>query len=565
MGRRTLLDRWSPSPSPSRVTRRDVLGGLGGVVAVGCASGNGGSKTGGGDSGDGLDSADSGEELPDGDSGEWTDPDGTCSPDSPTAEGDTSGARPSPFPANPFLLGVASGDPLHDRVVLWTRLVVEPTDVAASPSEPADVVWQLFSDAEGTDLLQEGMVETTADMGHSVHVDVDGLESATEYWYRFRCGDHESPLGRTRTLPCADALVDRVRIGFATCQNWLSGFYASHRSLAEAEVDLVVFLGDYIYESGNTGAVRDHGAPECVDLEGYRNRHALYRSDPDLQAAHHSAPWMPIWDDHEVDNNSVGAATDDDAFAARRRAAYQAWYEHMPVRERPESDGSLRIYRSVDFGGLARIVLLDGRQYRDPQPCGDDIGAACEEVGDERTFLGDTQEAWLDDTLRESSASWVLVANPVVMLPIDLGGAFLNPDQWDGYPRARERFLQSVADHAAGRTVLFTGDIHAAGIGYVPEVPSEYESTPAIAEVVVPATSSRFTHDLADTASALLASQPHIGFWDWTVNGWAEAVVGPDGIDVQYWLVDDATNPASEVRGVRRWRIEPDNLLPVEV
>ena len=295
----------------------------------------------------------------------------------------------------------------------------------------------------------------------------------------------------------------------------------------------------------NTGSVRDHGAPECIDLEAYRNRHGLYRSDADLQAAHQSAPWMPIWDDHEVDNNSVGGASDDGDFAARRAAAYQAWYEHMPVRRAPAADGSLQIYRAVDFGSLARVVLLDGRQYRDIQPCDDEIGATCDEVDDERSFLGAEQEAWVRSVFEESASAWMVVANPVVMLPLDLGGTFLNPDQWDGYPRARARFMDTVAANAPGRTVLFTGDIHAAGVGVVRGVPSVYDGPAAISEVVVPATSSRFENDLADTAGALLSMQEHIGWWDWSVNGWTQATISADGIDIAFWLVDDVTDPAS--------------------
>ena len=550
MGRRSLTDRLTGTPVLRRLDRRAFLRGAGGAAAVGCA----GSSRKGRESGT---QPETGEP--------WIDPAGSCGPGTPTAGGDPSAAGACPFPADPFGLGVASGDPLHDRVVLWTRLVVDPTDVAASPDDAADVVWELAADPDFESILQEGLVVARAEGAHAVHVDVDGLESETEYWFRFRCGSFESPVGRARTLPCPDALPEVVRLGFATCQNWLSGFYASHRSLAEAQLDLVVFLGDYIYEAGDVGAVRDHGAPECTDLEGYRNRHGLYRSDPDLQAAHASAPWVAIWDDHEVDNNAAGAATDDAAFAERRRVAYQAWYEHMPVRQAPAEDGGLRIHRHLDLGTLARLVLLDGRQHRDLQPCDDVIGSACDEVSEDRTLLGAEQEAWLETTLAGQSADWVLVANPVVMLPIDLGGVFLNPDQWDGYPTARARFLESVAAHASGRTVLFTGDIHAAGAGVVPAAPADYESAPAIAELVVPPTSSRVTLELAGSVGPLLATQAHIEWWDWTVNGWTEAVVRPEGIEAIYWLVDDVTDPASEVRAARRWQVTPGALRPVDL
>lgn len=549
MGRRTLLDRLTP-PQPRRgIGRRQFLAGMGGAGAVACAAGGGGKP---GESGDPTDT------------GTPIDPDGTCGPGTPSAAGEVPDTLENPFSDNPFGLGVASGDPLHDRVILWTRLIVEATDTALSPAQGADVHWQVATDADFSEVVQEGVVRAEPEAGHSVHIDVDGLEADAIYWYRFVCGDFESPVGRTRTLPCPDARPERFRIAFAVCQNWQSGFYASYRHMAEAQVDLVVFLGDYIYEAGETGPVRDHGAPECIDLEGYRNRHGLYRSDPDLQAAHASAPWMPIWDDHEVDNNSVGSALDDPTMAQRRADAYQAWYEHMPVRQAPQADGSLPIHRSVDVGTLARVVLLDGRQHRDEQPCGDDIGASCPEVEEDRSLLGAEQEAWLEQTLAEQDATWVVVANPVVMLPIDLGGTFLNPDQWDGYALARKRVLDAVSAHAAGRVVLFTGDIHAAGVGWVPEDPAVYDGPPAIAEVVVPPISSRVTDELAGTIGGLLAAQAHIEWWDWTVNGWTEAELTEAGMTTTFWIADDVTDAASDLRAVRTWQLTAGDPQPRE-
>mgnify|MGYP000155924188 CR=1 FL=1 len=551
MGRRTLEDRLLGRPRPRGLHRRAFLGTLAGVAACGTTSKGKGSDS------SGETGLDTGE----------PDLDGTCEPGTPTAAGSIEDVRPSPFSDNPFQLGVASGDPLFDRVILWTRLVADPTDVAASPADEADVIWEVADSQDFGNILQQGVFVASAALAHAVHVDVDGLEADTVYWYRFRCGDHTSAVGRTKTLPCPDARPESARIGFATCQNWMSGFYASHRSMAEAELDLIVFLGDYIYESGTTGAVRDHGAPEPFDLDGYRDRHGLYRSDADLQASHASAPWMPIWDDHEVDNNHAGRVTDDTDFAARRAAAYQAWYEHMPVRLPVPSAGDTAwdIHRHVDFGTLARVILLDGRQYRDEQPCNDDIGAACDEVHDDRTLLGVDQEAWVDSAFEGQAADWVVVGNPVVMLPLDLGGVFLNPDQWDGYPTARARFLDAVAAWAPGRTVVFTGDIHAAGVGVVPEDPTVYESTPAIAEFIVPATSSRVTYDLADTVGPLLANQAHIEWWDWSVNGWTEAIVTAAGLEAVYHLVNDVTDAASDVQAARRWRVVPGDLRPVDL
>lgn len=547
MGAESLLDRFMPRCQTTAPSRRQLLGSAAGVLALGCG---GAGKT-------GTDSADTGAPA---------DPAGTCGPDAPTPQGDPSTAAESPFDSNPFGLGVASGDPRHDRVIIWTRLVVEATDVAQSPPAPADVVWELATDSAFDNIVQQGMFTTTPERAHAVHVDVDGLESATTYWYRFRCGDHDSPVGRTRTLPCDDARPESVRIGFAVCQNWMAGFYAAYRHMAEQQLDLVVHLGDYIYEAGETGAVRDHGAPECTTLDDYRNRHGLYRSDADLQAAHGSAPWALIWDDHEVDNNHAGAHLDSPDLAQRRAAAYQAWLEHMPVREALTADPSegIVVHGVLDFGRLARVLLLDGRQHRDAQPCGGGIGASCDEVDDERSFLGDEQDAFVDDVVGNNPADWVLVANPVVMLPLDLGGAFLNPDQWDGYPRARDRFLAAVAAGAEGRTVLYTGDIHAGGAGVVPSTPDDYTSAPGVAELVVPPISSRFTDPVADTLGPLLSQQEHIAWWDWTVNGWAEAEVREDAVVTTMYSVTDVTDPASAVTVLKRWTVAPGALMPTE-
>lgn len=473
-------------------------------------------------------------------------PDGSCGPGAESASGDVEGARSGSFSASPFGLGVASGDPLHDRVVLWTRLVVEPTDVAATPDETIDVIWELGLGPELSEVVQTGLFTTDASVAHSVHVDVDGLEADTVYHYRFRVGEFVSPVGRTRTLPCDDATPDRWRMGFATCQYWMAGYYAAHRSMAEQELDLIVFLGDYIYEGGTTGGVRDHGSSEPVDLEGYRNRYGLYRSDPDLQASHASAPWVVIQDDHEVDNNYAGVVWSSDADRrARLVAAYQAWWEHMPVRTPPRADGGLEVSRSLWVGTLAQVVLLDGRQHRDAQPCNDEIGPRCPETDDERQFLGVEQEAWLEGVLAEGAPRWAVFANPVVMLPMDFGGVFLNPDQWDGYPGARQRFLDMVAQRPSTHPVLFSGDIHSSGWGWVPEDPFVTESTPVVSEVVVTPISSRIRNETFEAAAPALAAQPHIGFFDIAHNGWVEAELTPETMVVRYHWVEDAEDPGA--------------------
>ena len=540
-----------PILPPAPVDRRRFLGwgaSAVGVVAAACA----GDKPAGGDSG--------------GDTA-GPDPAGTCGPAPATAAGDVGGAGDAPFAADPFGLGVASGAPLHDRVILWTRLVVEPTDAASTPDSPVDVIWELAASAGFGSLLQTGLARTDASLGHSVHVDVDGLDPDAVYFYRFRVGAFESAVGRTKTLPCADARPTAVRIGFTTCQNYMAGWYVAQRDMALQELDLIIGLGDYIYESGRTGAVRDHGSDEPHDLEGYRNRYGLYKSDADLQALHASAPFVPIWDDHEVDNNHAGAdgpAQGAESWAARRAAAYRAWWEHMPVRGPAPTADALTIHGELLIGDLAQILLLDGRQYRDPQPCGDQIGSRCPETDDDRTFLGLDQEAWLEDRLRGAETRWVLLANPVVMLPMDFGGVFLNPDQWDGYPTARRRLMDAVAAHALGEPVVFTGDIHASGVGYVPADPFDTTTAPVISEFVVPAATSGVSDDSIAAVGGILSAQPHISWWDFVEKGWVLVELGRDRLVARYRLADDVSDPASAVREARVWTVDAGSPGPIE-
>lgn len=496
------------------------------------------------------------------------DPAGTCGPEAPTAAGDVGGAGSGPFSADPFGLGVASGDPLHDRVILWTRLVVEPTDAASTPDETVDVVWELSDTESFADVLQTGLVQTDSGVGHSVHVDVDGLEPDAVYFYRFRVGAFESPVGRTKTLPCADARPDGLRIGFTTCQNFMAGWYVVQRDMAAQALDLIIGLGDYIYESGRTGPVRDHGADEPVDVEGYRNRYGLYKSDADLQAMHASAPFLPIWDDHEVDNNHAGEhgpAQGAESWAARRAAAYKVWWEHMPVRGPAPTADALTIHRETVVGDLAQILFLDGRQYRDEQPCDDQIGARCPETDDDRTFLGTAQEAWLEERLRETETRWVLFANPVVMLPMDFGGFFLNPDQWDGYPTARQRFMDAVAAHALGEPVVFTGDIHASGVGFVPQDPFDPTTAPVISEFVVPAATSGVSEDSIASVGSILGAQPHISWWDFVQKGWVLVELERDRLVARYRLADDVADAASAVREQRVWVVDAGSPGPIEL
>ncbi|MFC4929203.1 alkaline phosphatase D family protein [Massilia sp. GCM10023247] len=383
----------------------------------------------------------------------------------------------------PFSLGVASGSPLPHAVILWTRILPDPLDAASSPAIALTVRWEVAEDEAFRKVVAQGKAVASPALAHSVHVDATGLRPDRVYWYRFMLGNAVSPVGRTRTAPLADALPALFRLAVASCQHWEFGHYAAHRHIAAAAPDLVAFLGDYIYEWGPyqlrhpARAIRSH---ESFTLAQYRARYAQYKSDPDLQNAHHAAPWIVTWDDHEVANDYAGDIDErlSGDFAARRAAAYQAFYEHMPLRLPPPQSGrfgSLRMFQRYDWGRLARFHVLDDRQYRSPLPCpkpgrgGSNVvlARACEALRDpSRTMLGSEQEAWLAQGLSSSRARWNILAQQTPMaqssgVPVRLpeDGRFWT-DGWDGYPLARRRLLDALVKSGANNPLVLAGDVH---------------------------------------------------------------------------------------------------------
>ncbi|MGI9132704.1 MAG: alkaline phosphatase D family protein, partial [Rhodoferax sp.] len=292
------------------------------------------------------------------------------------------GAARVTLPETPFALGVASGTPTHDSVVLWTRVLPPPALRERPEAEQTlPVRWELAHDAQFARMVQSGQYPAGAALGHSVHIEVTGLQSDRWYHYRFWLGDAVSTVGRTRTLPAPEAPVSRLRLAYASCQRWEHGYYGAYRHMRDDAPDLVLFLGDYIYEyPGAKDAVRKAGGGWVLTLDDYRQRYALHKSDPDLQAMHAACPWLLTWDDHEVQNDYAGIYPGDSGpavpdFAARRAAAYQAYYENMPLPASVLTQGlaglasgaEMRIYRQLQLGQLATLYLLDGRQYRDRQ------------------------------------------------------------------------------------------------------------------------------------------------------------------------------------------------------
>ncbi|MET9418351.1 alkaline phosphatase D family protein [Streptomyces klenkii] len=399
----------------------------------------------------------------------------------PGARASTAGLRVRDLGDTPFTLGVASGDPLPDAVVLWTRLAPRPWEPGGGlPAVGTALVsWEVAEDEKFARVVRRGRAVATGDFGYSVHADVRGLRPGRSYWYRFRAGPWISPTGRTRTAPAHGSPPGRMRLGVASCQQYDEGYYTALAHLAHEDLDVVFFLGDYIYENaidGRAGArqlpsgsrLPDDFAHETVTLEDYRLRYALGKSDPDLQAAHAAHPWCVTWDDHEVENNYAADISQDNAppgqFLLRRAAAYRAYWENMPLRLPQCPTGPyMRLYRRLHYGRLAQFDILDTRQYRSDQAYGDGWQQPGPESEDpSRTLLGPAQEHWLSNGFQHCTATWNIIPQQVAfsrrrLRPQD---SPLSMDAWDGYPAARKRLLDAA--DAAGLTnlVVLSGDSH---------------------------------------------------------------------------------------------------------
>jgi len=378
----------------------------------------------------------------------------------------------TPVPSEPFELGIASGDPRSDGVVLWTRLAPNPREVGAGmPPESFVVTWAVAEDEAMSRIVRSGTEIADPQWGHSVHAEVGGLRPDRWYWYRFTCGGEVSPTGRTRTLPPAGSSPERLRFAVANCQKWEPGYYTAYEYLVNENPDLVFHLGDYIYEkNSDSDGVRPHGQKEVKTLDDYRIRYGIYKSDPALQAAHAVAPWFVTWDDHEVNNDYAGAVSErlevtQADFLVRRAAAYQAYYENMPLRRSAIPVGpDLRLHRRFDYGRLARFHILDTRQYRSDQLPGPRMQAFDGvPVDPNLTMLGAEQKSWLFDGLRNSPAAWNGIAQQVLMARIDLregADALVDVDKWAGYEHERRELLRFFESARIRNPVVLTGDIH---------------------------------------------------------------------------------------------------------
>ncbi|MFY1691481.1 alkaline phosphatase D family protein [Plantactinospora sp. WMMB782] len=442
----------------------------------------------------------------------------------------------------PFTLGVASGEPQHDSVVLWTRLAPDPLDAedGGMPAEPVRVRWEVARDPGFRHPVRHGEVTARPESAHSVHVVVPHLHPDRWYWYRFRVGEVVSRTGRTRTLPAPGAKVDHLRFAFASCQSWVGGPYPAYRDMAGQELDFVVHLGDYIYETTDGS------------LTEFRRLHALYKTSPDLRAAHARFPFVLTFDDHEVQNNYAGpvagAAGDGRPFLERRANGYQAYHEHLPLRPEQRPDGpDMLLYRRFDFGRLARFSVLDTRQYRSDQALGDGRREPTGEVFDPtRTMTGPEQERWLLDGLRRSRARWNVIAQQTIMAAFDydLGpGRIVNLDQWDGYPPARSRILDFVARHRISNPVVLSGDWHTHWVNDLTTDFADPRARTVATEFVGTSISSGAGWD-ADVRAGL-AANPHVRFYNGSYRGYVVCDVTERRWRADLRIVLDARDAAS--------------------
>lgn len=444
----------------------------------------------------------------------------------------------------PFTLGVASGEPTADGFVLWTRLATTPLaldGLGGMPDTPVDVEWQVASDEYFGTVVASGRVSAVRASAHSVHVEVAGLPAGRPYWYRFRANGQLSPVGRTRTAP-AVGTSPALTMLFASCAHYASGYYTAYRRMAEENPDLILHLGDYIYESSATG-VRDHlPTKEITSLADYRVRHAQYRNDLDLQAAHQVAPWVVIWDDHEVENNYANLVRENDTptgdFRARREAAYKAYYEHMPLRspQAPTAE-NLQLYRRLRWGSLATFHMLDTRQYRMDQACGDG-SKDCPEADDPaRTLTGANQESWLRAGLGQRLATWDLIGQQVFFAQRLTAAGNRSMDAWDGYTANRKRIQDSWQASGNTSTVVLTGDVHK---HWAANIMNNYTSQDKVigTELVTTSITSGGDGNAADDGTSSV--NPHVKF-NKNLRGYVRTVTRPTQMTVDFRVVDKVT------------------------
>lgn len=490
------------------------------------------------------------------------------------------------IPSDPFQLGVASGDPTPEGVILWTRLVPDPVGEETLPSAEVPVAWEVAEAPPPTGgtvanefderaIVRSGTAVADPAWGHSLHVDVSGLRPDSWYTYRFRIGDEwVSRVGQTRTLPAPGARPESFRAVTACCQSYPQGYYTAHRHIArEAELDAVFFLGDYIYEEAFGPVLRPHpnGAPET--LEEFRRRYELYKAEPQLREAHRHCPWIVTWDDHEVRNNYAGDEPVRDSLSSRefkeiRAAAYQAYYEHLPLRVPDPSDtDELEIYRRFQVGDLVEFDVLDGRQYRSGIICGGDFGRRCDEATDpEESMLGADQQDWLVENLKSSSTIWHALVQQTILTPINFDNLAINPDMWDGYQSQRQEIIDLLADAAVDNPVVLTGDIHMGMLLDIPRDADDPGDDPIAPEIVTTSiTSEEPTGGVAEGLAELAPLLGQIRHFNPSDRGYTLVEFHRDELLVHYRTVSTVQDRPAALRTDASYRIERNSGEVVEL
>jgi alkaline phosphatase D len=482
---------------------------------------------------------------------------------------------------NPFSLGIASGAPRPDGFVLWTRLAPDP--LSTDPDNPGgmsggDVTlrYEIATDDGMKDVVRHGTATAEQAFAYSAHLDVAGLQPGRPYWYRFISGDATSAIGRAVTLPAPGASLGQLRFGYVSCSNYEHGYFSAYRHLTEENPEFILFLGDYIYETieENRPIVRRHSdGVEASTLPTYRNRYAQYRLDPDLARLHAQVPALVTWDDHEVQNDYADKYSeffdDPGQFLIRRAAAYQAFYEHMPVRPiMSHPNGPLmRVYDRFTFGDLIEVSLIDGRQYRSREACyrPPDKGgghlesnASCPERLDTgRTMMGFDQEAWLYSAFAHSKAQWNLIAQDVLMAQLrekQDGVDNFWTDDWDGYPVNRARLLKRIHDTNVSNPVVVSGDIHSFFANDL-KLDFDDQSSPIVATEFVGTSISSYGPPY-DLLAQTLPDNPHVHFFESRRRGYVVVDLEPGKMQARMRVVSDAHDPKADISTLKTYAVE---------
>jgi alkaline phosphatase D len=480
------------------------------------------------------------------------------------------------FKDNPFKLGVASGDPLPDSVVLWTKLAPEPLaedGLGGMPDHKVAIQWELAEDENFHKIIKHGTSLADPELAHSVHVEVHGLQPSRYYWYRFKVASEISPVGRTKTAPLPNDHLSELSFSLASCQAWYHGYFTAYNHMMNDHPDVVFFLGDYIYEYAINSSNLKRDVPlgsvhnsKTTTLSQYRLRYSLFKTDPDLQAIHAAAPWIVTWDDHEVENNYAGVnsqyGVSEVEFLHQRAAAYQAFYENLPLRSTSIPSGpDMLMYRRFRFGNLAEFNVLDTRQYRDDYACGKVIANCEERLDPSRSILGDAQERWLMQGLSQSITTWNVLAQQIVMAQIDRDtgdGMTFSMDQWDGFVASRERIFSAYQHYGIKNPVVLTGDIHRHAAADLKIDFNNPDSKTIGTELITTSISSDADGAETDSLAELWLGNPYVKLYN-AQRGYVRCKMTHKKLQADFQVLPYVTRPGAPISTYASFVVEAGN------